>query len=297
MVAAALITAHATTHQSPGARPTSSAARAEKVKRPHISPAGTTEDWQYFKSRWSDYVKATKLYGTDRIIQLLECCDEQLHKDLTRDASRPLTEMTEDEVFAAMRKLAVREENTMVARVTLHNMRQDQDEPVHAYEARLKGQASVCKYNQECPRCHNTVVYMEAIIRDVLCRGLEDTEIQINLLGDRNQDMTSEEALKFVEVKEAGKRSASRLLLPQETSAVAGSSYKRQGRSSTKEPLTAERDICTHCGTKGHRRNPPTKVKRTECPVFGTKCGHCNKDHHFKKMCRSKTKPATSVEH
>jgi len=46
--------------------------------------AGTTEDWLYFKSRWGDYIKATKLGGIDRVIQLLECCDEQLRKDLTR---------------------------------------------------------------------------------------------------------------------------------------------------------------------------------------------------------------------
>ena len=84
-----------------------------------------TEDWQYFKSRWNDYVKATRLEGTDRIIQQLECCDDQLSKDLTRNTGCTLTEMTENEVFAAMRRLAIREENTMVARVTLHNMRQD----------------------------------------------------------------------------------------------------------------------------------------------------------------------------
>ena len=86
------------------------------------------EDWQYYKSRWDDYVKATKVAGTDKIIQLLECCDEQLRKDLTRDAGHLLTEMTEEEVFAAMKKLAVREENIMVARVALHNMRQDTTE-------------------------------------------------------------------------------------------------------------------------------------------------------------------------
>ena len=34
------------------------AARVEKVKRPDISSAGTTE---YFQSRWGDYVRATKL--------------------------------------------------------------------------------------------------------------------------------------------------------------------------------------------------------------------------------------------
>ena len=49
----------------------------------------------------------------------------------TRNAGDTLTEMTEDEVFTAMRRLAVKE-NTMVARVTLHNMGQDRDEPIRA---------------------------------------------------------------------------------------------------------------------------------------------------------------------
>ena len=43
--------------------------------------------------------------------------DEPLSKDLTRAASDSLTDKTEAEVLAAIRKLAVREENTMVARV------------------------------------------------------------------------------------------------------------------------------------------------------------------------------------
>ena len=123
-----------------------------KVKRPSITSAGTTEDWQYFKSRWSDYVKATKL---DKIIQLLECCDEQLRKDLTRDAGGTLTGMTRPSV----RSLAVREENTMVARVTLHNMRQDRDEPVRTYGASLRGQAGVCKFTQQCTGCDANVDY------------------------------------------------------------------------------------------------------------------------------------------
>ena len=107
VIAAALITTHATSHQAPNEP--ARTARAEKVKRPSISSAGTTEDWQYFKSRWSDYVRATRLEGTDRIIQLLECCDDQLRKDLTRNAGGTLTGKTEDQVFAAMRGLAIRE--------------------------------------------------------------------------------------------------------------------------------------------------------------------------------------------
>ena len=68
-------------------------------------------------------MKATKLSGTDRVIQLLECCDDQLRRDLTRNAGGTLTGKTEVKVLAAMKILAVREENVMVARVMQHNMK------------------------------------------------------------------------------------------------------------------------------------------------------------------------------
>ncbi|XP_021348783.1 uncharacterized protein LOC110447423 [Mizuhopecten yessoensis] len=118
----------------------------EKVNRPTLSAAGSSEGWAYFRYRWSDYVSATKITGRDKVIQLLECCDEPLRKDLTRSAGVSLPDKTVDEVLAAIKKLSVREENTMVARVTLHNMRQDRDVTVRSYGARLKGQAGRCKF-------------------------------------------------------------------------------------------------------------------------------------------------------
>ena len=159
VVGAALITAHAISHQTPGG-PTQ-AARFEKVKRPCISSAGTTEVWQYLKSRWSDYMGATRLEGTDRVIQLLECCDEQLCKDLTRNTGGTLAEMTEEEVFEAIKALAIREENTMIARVVLHNMRQERDEPVCAFGARLKGQVSICKFTQCCRVARSMLIVLK----------------------------------------------------------------------------------------------------------------------------------------
>ena len=168
MIGAALLNAHATTHQAQGPI---QAARVEKVKRPDNSSAGTTEDWMYFQSRWGDYVKATKLTaGPDRVIQLLECCDEQLRRDLTRNAGGTLAGGTEEETLAAIKRLAVREENVMVARVALHHMKQDRDESVRAFAARLRGQAGVCKYTKVCPGCNGDVSYTEAILTDVLCR-------------------------------------------------------------------------------------------------------------------------------
>ncbi len=51
VLAAALITAHTATHRTQGPPPS---VKAEKVRRPDISSAGTTEDWVYFRSRWDD---------------------------------------------------------------------------------------------------------------------------------------------------------------------------------------------------------------------------------------------------
>ena len=60
-------------------------ARVEKVRRPTVNAAGSSEDWAYFVTSWQENVEATKLEGRDLIIQLLECCEEQLRKDLTRN--------------------------------------------------------------------------------------------------------------------------------------------------------------------------------------------------------------------
>ena len=67
-VVAALLQGHFTEH---GASPV----KAEKVKRPSLKAAGTTEDWEYFLTRWTDYVEATKVTGRNKIMQLLECCE------------------------------------------------------------------------------------------------------------------------------------------------------------------------------------------------------------------------------
>ncbi|XP_061178429.1 uncharacterized protein LOC133187074 [Saccostrea echinata] len=188
-------------------------------------------------------------------------------------------------LLAAIKKLAVREENSMVARVTLHNMRQDRDEPVRNFCAKLRGQAGVCKFVNTCPNCNHEVNYTDTIVRDVLARGIADPDIQLDLLGDKNQNMTLEEVTQFVEAKEAGKRSASRLLDSHAVEA-AKSSYKRTKQTSLKD----QNETCSYCGKRGHGRHAPARTRKMECPAYGHKCEHCNKDHHLETVCRSKHK-------
>ena len=295
IVAAALITTHATIHNATASP--AAIAKVEKVKRPTISSAGTSEDWTYFLSRWTDYVEATKVSGKDKVIQLLECCDEHLRKDLTRTAGGTLTNKSEAEVITVMKTLAVREENTMVARVTLNNMRQDRDEPIRSFGARLRGQAGVCKFIIKCPNCDYDVVYAEAVLRDSLSRGLDDSDIQLDLLGDKNQEMTLEEVFKFVEAKESGKRSASRLLDTHTHGAeAASSSYKRRANDSIKDrnrreqKNTDKQELCSYCGKKGHGIRSPLHIRKKECAAYGHTCRHCGINHHLDNMCRNKNK-------
>ncbi|MCG8044423.1 MAG: reverse transcriptase family protein, partial [Candidatus Thiodiazotropha endolucinida] len=228
---------------------------------------------------------ATKVVGRDKVIQLLECCDEPLRKDLTRAASGSLTDKTEAEVLTAIRKLAVREENTMVARVTLHNMRQDREETVRSFGARIRGQADICRFTIKCPGCDADVNYTDAIMRDVLSRGLVDPEIQMDLLGDKNQEMSLEDVFQFVEAKEAGKRSASRLL--DSVEAATFSSYKKTKQH---KPNKADNDseLCSYCGKRGHGKQSTARIRRTQCPAYGHRCEHCKREHHFESVCRSK---------
>ena len=61
----------------------------------------------------------------------------------------------------------------MVAQVQLHQMRQDRDEPIRHFGARIHGQAGICKFMMKCPSCKTDVNNTDAILRDVLARGLQ----------------------------------------------------------------------------------------------------------------------------
>ena len=104
------------------------------------------------------YKAATRITGRELVLQLLECCDEEMRKDLTRTAGGSLADRTEAEVLAAIKQLGVRGENVLLARVELYNMRQDAGEEIRIFGARICGQANLRKFTIPCsvPGCaHN----------------------------------------------------------------------------------------------------------------------------------------------
>lgn len=236
-MAAAVLTTHAIVH--------SQAARAKPapVRRPEITSGGTTEGWSYFLTRWRAYSQAVQLAGRDISIQLLECCEAKLRRDVTRNTIGPLPveEIPEADLLKAIRALAVKEENPKVARVALSRMVQDRGESIRSFAARLRGQAEVCRFVKKCSHCDNESNQGEERVADQLCVGLADAEIQEDLLKHTDQDMGVEETIRFIEVRAAGKRSAVTITTPTSTNVIDDdeggeavmSGYRRQQRRPT----------------------------------------------------------------
>ena len=298
-----LLDLHAQTAHPPRVAPQAMpATKAEKVRRPVITSVGTSEDWQYFLARWHEYKRATRLQPDDVLFQLMECLEESLRKDITRSYGS-LADMTEAQALECVKTLAVKPENVLVARVQLLNLRQDRDETVRAYCARLRGQAGICKLTKikkcECDR-DVEIDYSDDVIRDTLIRGLEDDDIRLDIMGQCRQDLSLNETLQMVEAKESGKRSAGLLHTSVTATANATSSYKKYNRQQSyyDRPSHAASNpsvTCSHCGGSGHGNGRSLQERMKHCPSYNTTCSGCSRLHHHVKVCynsQRRRKPA-----
>ena len=291
-----LLTAHlADAHTT---APAAATCPIEKVRRPNIEHGGSTADWKYFETRWKQYVEATGITGKSRVIQLLECCDEPLRKAVTTSAEESLMDKSMDEVLSAIKKLAVKEENPMLSRIALQKMKQEHGENIRTFGSRLQSQASICKFTIPCLKCNEEVDYSDAVLRDVLITGLEDQDIQAEILSSSDQDMSLDKVFKMIETKESGKITASKL--NSEHTVNAASSYKKKRISKTMEQkLKYEKPregACGYCGQRGHGKSAKFSLRRTMCPAFDYKCKICHIKHHFDKMCKSKSNSELVIE-
>ena len=148
-----------------------------------MSEKSTSEDWEYFITRWDAYKTATRIADHDATLQLLECCEDSLRKDLHRSHSN-IAMATEKDALTAIKTLAVKAENAMVSRMTPLKMTQDREEGVRSYAARLRGRAKVCKCSKNCSyNPFEAVNYTDDMVRDALIRGFGDSDIQQDVLG------------------------------------------------------------------------------------------------------------------
>lgn len=297
------LTIHAGDHQNQPVTPPieAKATAAERVKRPTLEAGVTLEHWTYFVARWSRYKKLSTIEPDNLTAHLLECCTEDLMLDLHRNNGANLDTMAEDDLLAEIKALAVRGESQIISRVNLRNMCQDHQEDIRHFTARVKGQATLCNYSIECPRCKTPVSYADEEIKDQLCAGLADSEIQKDVLAQLKQHATIEKLVTFVEDREAGKRSQT--ALNTQASSVSKISQYRKSKVRIPEDTSQDTvkssaaDVCSYCGETGHGRRSTRLVRKQQCPAFSNTCERCKIQGHISKMCRYKfDKKLNSIE-
>ena len=244
---------HRTVESQPNVKPQ---VKAEKAKRPEISVEMTDEDWAYFVSRWCSYKKAASLEGEDIVIQLMECCTEELRKDHFRNYPSFSTADSEENVLKQIRQVAVRVKNRAVNIYKLHTLHQDMGEPIRRYAGRIKSLASVREFSVGCTSCNTCVSYTDGIIMDQIIFGIADLEIQRDVLSNPDAKFFDlEKLLSYIEGKESGQASQDMMTGVRVDAVVEKKSFNKK---------------CKFCGDT-HRWG------KKNCKAAGKKCDKCGK--------------------
>ena len=282
-------------HAISSARPQEAhgAAKPDKLPRPLIGEGITESDWAHFEDKWGRYKRST-LQGVSSqhlVDQLWACCEQSLETAVYNSGVNSNSD--EETLMKTMKKLAVRAQNTLVNIVKFLDMSQDQEESATAYTARLKGQASTCNFSIKCKvaSCSQLTSYSDKMVCHQLVRGLSDPTIQEQIMAHAadNPDIDLETTLKYVEAKEAGKRSSNILSSAAGINRIAISKENKSGgKESSLKTQGPDNRKCGWCGQLGHGARAPTQIRREKCKSFNHTCEICSAVGHFGSMCRSK---------
>ena len=182
--------------------------------------------------------------------ELFECCSTELGDDIIRE-NRKLLEGTEKDLLAAIKRLAIIPVAKTVRRSDVLQMRQDHDEAVRAFYARVKGKADTCAYVVKCTHsnCGQQVDYTNEVIKDMLVTGLSDAEIRRDVLGWPDLDAkTAVETVTFIESKEMARNA---LLHSNSGSMNALSNYRKHKKIVDKDDGIDKKTAtgkCPSCG-------------------------------------------------
>ena len=137
-LAIALLGNHSLAHQSSMAQSTPAALRGPKLERPKINVGVSIEDWNVFLRRWEVFRTGSNIDEASSPSQLFQCAGAELGDSLLMTnpniASEPL-----EQLLTAMRSLAVIPVATCVLRSELLQLRQERDEAIRAFAARVRG--------------------------------------------------------------------------------------------------------------------------------------------------------------
>ena len=103
--------------------------KAPPLNRPILHQGVTEEDWEAFSRRWDLFSQSTTLTPRQSVAQLLACCEPELESTIFRE-DPTISDKSEAEILAAMKRLAVLSVALCARRTTLMKTAQEPGECV-----------------------------------------------------------------------------------------------------------------------------------------------------------------------
>ena len=128
-----------------------SAPRTAKEERPTISSQMSEEQWRFFMDEWNHYKRQTKVKDQELLDELWSCMVEEL-RQLAFAEGGSSNLLDEETMTRKIKSLAVVSLHSSVHVVNLHEQRQQSDENVHSFAARVRGIAASCGPTEEMSR-------------------------------------------------------------------------------------------------------------------------------------------------
>jgi hypothetical protein len=178
-----------------------------------------------------------------------------------------------DEVFAAIRRLAVIPVAISVMRAELLQLCQAPDEQFRAFAARVQGKAETCSFatNFTCTCSKTAVDYTTDMTRDVLLAGIADADIRRETLGTADVHRLDINAIiTLVEPKEMARDA-----LPSSTQAAFSSLRRRRQDQDVPPQATNDSPQKTPCPECGQLFSPFTKLRSGRNTVPHKMCKAC----------------------
>ena len=269
-LAIALLTNHGLAHQTPSPAPATNPAPVPlgpKLERPKVDVGITDEQWNIFLRRWEVFRTGSGIDDESAPSQLFQCAGADLGDSLLKTNPNIVTK-TLTQILTTMRSLAVIPVATGVLRTELIQLRQERDEPIRAFAAKVRGKAETCVFTASC-ECGKDVDYTDHAIRDVILNGIADVDIRREVLGTAEiLKKPVNDVIALVENKEMARSASS------SSNLSAMSSFQQQQRTVTDNQNTTPSQSakttqapCPHCktlfnifsvGTRGWNTKPHT---------------------------------------
>ena len=274
-------------------------AKMEKLRRPTLEEDISESDWNFFKSKWTRYKRATKLAGQDVVDQLWACMSEGLERQC-HDHGASADSTTEAQLLELLKVYCIRGQNKLCNVVEFLNLKQIENEPIQKFISRVRSQALTCDFKIKCSKvgCSQETSYADKLSSHIIVKGLYDPNIQEDVLkiaaGTDDELLDLKKVTEVVLAQETGIRSR-RLLNNENVEINKLSQYKKNQRDNSKNNLTnadikVQNEVCTYCGEKGHGHRASVEVRQAMCPAFGKQCKKCGVNNHYTSLCMSKNK-------